>query len=274
MKSQDRVAVRKPQGNAQGKPATGEWDGKVVAMGDDFVELEDNTEKAVAASETVRSEVDRPKARLPEPSVPRERRPTLVSSIPAQLARSMMGDLADAAVPAPMPAEVTRRVSESEVDLAAGAEPEESTDTYSVELVDDQALPPAAQVEALVEEARTFMDRGNLGAAVISADQALAEAAKAALPETSELIKVARPLFDRIFAAYVGLLGQVPVRARTDEQLIGQELGERTTYLLKSVDGVKTLEQLSASTGIPAVEAMRIAASLLAAGIVRVAPLA
>jgi hypothetical protein len=270
MKSHELAAIRQPPGNAQGKPASGEWDGNV--MGDDFVELEDNTEKSVAASEGKGSEVARPKVSLPEPSVPRERRPTLVSSIPAQLARSMMGAVVDPSAPVPMPHEVTRRVADvSEVEVEVGAR-EESTGTYSVEFVDEPALPPKAQVEALVEEARSFMDRGNLGAAVIAADQALAEAGTANLPEVGELIKAARPLFDRIFAAYVGLLGQVPVRARTDEQLMGLELGERTNYLLASVDGVKTLEQLSASTGVPPVEAMRIAASLLAAGIVRVVP--
>ena len=274
MKSHERVAVREPQGNAQGQSASREWDGKAVSMGDDFEEfdLDENTEKAVATKEAIPSEVARPKVSLPEPSVPRERRPTLVSSIPAQLARAMMAEVAHAGAPAPVPHEVTRRVDARELDLDVVVEREESTSTYSVELVDEQALPPRAQVEALVEEARSFMDRGNLGAAVIAADQALAEAAKANVPEIGDLIKAARPLFDRIFAAYVGLLGQVPVRARTVEQLIGQELGERTNYLLASVDGVKTLEQLSASTGIPPVEAMRIAASLLAAGIVRVVP--
>ena len=240
-------------------------------MGEDFDELdfEENTEKSEAASEAVRSEAARPKARLPEPSVPRERRRTLVSSIPAQIAKSMMGAAVDPGAPEPMPYEVTRRVDASEVDLDVVVEREGSISTYSVELGKEQALPPRAQVEALVVEARSFMDRGNLGAAVIAADQALAEAAKANLPETGELINAARPLFDRIFAAYVALLGQVPVRARTDEQLAGQELGARTNYLLASVDGVTTLEQLSASTGVPPVEAMRIAASLLAAGIVR-----
>ena len=127
-------------------------------------------------------------------------------------------------------------------------------------------------MRSLVESARTHIEGGNLGAAVIAADQALAEAAKAPQDaEVADLVKTARPLFDRIFAAYVGLLAQVPVRARTDEQIAGQELGERTQYLLKSIDGKQTLEQLAANTGIPPVEAMKIAASLLAAGIVKVA---
>ena len=55
-----------------------------------------------------------------------------------------------------------------------------------------------------------------------------------------------------------------------DEQIAGQELGERTHHLLKAIDGIQTLEQIATSTGIPTVEAMKIAASLLAAGIVRV----
>ena len=40
--------------------------------------------------------------------------------------------------------------------------------------------------------------------------------------------------------------------------------------MLKAIDGKQTLEQIATNTGIPPVEAMKIAASLLAAGIVRV----
>jgi hypothetical protein len=166
--------------------------------------------------------------------------------------------------------EVTRPLSAEEA-AALELEPEEPTDTYNVELFDDSGVPPAETVRSLVESARTHIERGNLGGAVIAADQALAEAGKAPHDaEVADLAKNARPLFDRIFAAYVGLLAQVPVRVRTDEQIAGQELGERTQYLLSSVDGKQTLEQLAAGTGIPPVEAMKIAASLLAAGIVTV----
>jgi hypothetical protein len=301
MKAQERSAARPAQGNGAPKSGTGEWDGngKVVSMGEDFVELEENTERALAPAEGKAPVENSKLARSTgDAHLPRERRSTVVSNIPAQLAKSM-GEIRDPAGPvvarpwsevrdpvlprpsgrpaaarsnpgapsAPMPPEVTRRVGTDEVESLA---PDQPLDTYSVELVDELALPPAEQVRSLIDRARTHIDGGNLGAAVIAADQALAEAAKAPQSDVADLLKTSRPLFDRIFAAYVGLLGQVPVRARTDEEIAGQELGDRTQYLLKSIDGKQTLEQLAATTGIPPVEAMKIAASLLAAGIVRV----
>jgi hypothetical protein len=294
MKAQERSAAHPAQDDAPAEPTTGEWDGKVDSMGDDFLELDENTDRALLPADgnaSVRTSGDA--------HLPRERRATVVSNIPAELAKSM-GQIRDPAgptvvrpwsevrdpvlpppsgrtdvrpipgTPAPMNQEVTRPLAAEEI-AALEAEPEEPTDTYSVELFDDSGLPPAETVRSLVESARTHIEGGNLGAAVIAADQALAEGGKA--PEDAEvadLMKSARPLFDRIFAAYMGLLTQVPVRVRTDEQIAGQELGERTQYLLKSIDGKQTLEQLAVNTGIPPVEAMKIAASLLAAGIVKV----
>jgi hypothetical protein len=268
---------------------------------DDFIELEENTDRAVVPGEPNASSSENGKSARAagDAHLPRERRATVVSNIPAQLAKSM-GQIRDPAgpaavrpwsevrdpvlpppsgrtdappipgTPAPMNQEVTRPLSAEEA-AALELEPEEPTDTYNVELFDDSGVPPAETVRSLVESARTHIERGNLGGAVIAADQALAEAGKAPHDaEVADLAKNARPLFDRIFAAYVGLLAQVPVRVRTDEQIAGQELGERTQYLLSSVDGKQTLEQLAAGTGIPPVEAMKIAASLLAAGIVTV----
>jgi hypothetical protein len=295
MKAQEHsAALPGPEGSSPARAATGEWDGKVAAMDDDFVELDENTERAVVPADS-----NAPAEKLVRPAsdshLPRERRATVVSAIPAQLAKSM-GDVRDPAgatkarpwsevrdpvlpppsgtpranpgIPAaPMHQEVTRPVS---ADQVASLHAEESFDTYSVEFFDEPALPPLEQVRSLVESARTHMDRGNLGAAVIAADQAMAEAGKTSENDVADLVKAARPLFDRIFAAYVGLLTQVPVRARSDEEIAGQELGERTRYLLNSIDGKQTLEELAVTTGIPPVEAMKLAASLLAAGIVRV----
>lgn len=302
MKAQERSAAHPAPDDAPADPATGEWDGKVVAMSDDdFIELEENTDHAVVPGATSAS-VDngKPPRVASDAHLPRERRATVISNIPAQLAKSM-GEIRDpagpanvrpwsevrdpvlpppsgrgdvrpiAGAPAPMNQEVTRPITAEEV-AALEPEPDEPTDTYNVELFDDSGVPPAETVRSLVESARTHIEGGNLGAAVIAADQALAEAGKAPNDaEVADLTKNARPLFDRIFAAYLGLLAKVPVRVRTDEQIAGQELGERTEYLLRSVDGKQTLEQLAAGTGIPPVEAMKIAASLLAAGIVKIA---
>ncbi|HET6147833.1 MAG TPA: hypothetical protein VFH68_09895 [Polyangia bacterium] len=207
-------------------------------------------------------------------SIPRERRPTMVSSIPAELAKSMMGELHDTRAPATMEGEPTRPLTDSSQPKGSAAGPtEEVVDTYSVELIDDDPeLPPLEHIQSLIDRARTLLENGNLGGAVMAADQTLAEAAKAPQADVAvaALVKAARPLFDRIFADYVGLLGQTPVRMRSDADLVGQELGERTKYLLAHIDGKQTLEEVSANSGIPPVEAMKIAASLLAAGIVRV----
>ena len=285
MKAQERPGAQKPKGAADAKPikaVTGEWGGKVAAMGDEFIELEESTER-VSLPEP--SKPQRAAPPVAEAYVPRERRATVVSSIPAQLAKSM-GEVRDPAAPLMAPHEVTRRVAEGKLSsgavksgAAVGAKSGsnkpgkaggecEAIDNYSVELIDEPHMSPKEQVAALVDRARSWMEAGNLGAAVIAADQALAEAAKAQELDTANLIKASRPLFDRIFADYVGLLGKVPLRTRTDEQIAGQELGERTRFLLAGVNGTLTLEQLASSTGIPPVEAMKIAASLLAAGII------
>jgi hypothetical protein len=286
MKAQEGVAVPTPPGDTPARAQTGDRDGKVVATEDDFGELNEATDRSPVADEAGHAGPDprgadaargatpasTPRRDLSSASVARERRPTVLSAIPAQLAKSMMGELREAGTSARMHAEPTRPVTDPSGPIRAGASPsEEVVDTYSVELLDDDPeLSPEDHVRSLVDRARTLMENGNLGGAVIAADQTLAEAAKTPQPEVADLIKAARPLFDRIFTAYVGLLGQVPVRLRSDADLVGQELGDRTKYLLSHIDGKQTLEELSTSTGIPPVEAMKIAASLLAAGIVRV----
>ena len=304
MKAQERSATPPAQEDAPARAATGEWDGKVVSMGDEFIELEDNTERAeVSAGAKAPVENDAPARAAGDAHLARERRATVVSDIPAELAKSM-GQIRDPAgsqavrpwsevrdpvqpppvlpppsgrsdvrpipgTPSPIHQQITRPVA-AESLAAQDAEPEELTDTYNVELFDESSIPIGEQVRSLIESARSYIEGGNLGAAVIAADQALAEAGKTSQADVADMVKSARPLFDRIFAAYVGLLTQVPVRARTDEQIAGQELGDRTQYLLKAIDGKQTLEEIATNTGIPPVEAMKIAASLLAAGIVRV----
>ena len=297
MKVPEGVAAQNAKGDAPPKPATGEWDGRVGAMGDEFVELEDQTERAVLGGEDSFAQAE-PVASRGEAYVPHERRATVVSPISAELAKSMdkvrdpaapqeivprsvrevrrvptlregrrAGPEPEPAAPAVSSYEVTRRVEES----GPAVQPkDEMVETYSIELIEELALPPKEQVESLIERARSAMEGGNLGAAVIAADQALAEAGHASDEEVGNLVKLARPLFDRIFAAYVGLLEQIPERARSDEQIAGQEIGDRTKQLLAGVDGLLTLEQLSTRTGIPPVEAMAIAASLLAAAIIRI----
>src|SRR5690349_19482199 len=78
----------------QGQDA--DWgDGRVAPMGDDFLELDENTERVDDDT------VDRaPAVKTVAPARPahhdklaRERRATVVSPIPAELAKSMMNDL-------------------------------------------------------------------------------------------------------------------------------------------------------------------------------------
>jgi hypothetical protein len=270
-----RAEPSSPQGEApRSAEAQGtDWDGRVAPTGDDLFDLNDNTERSPFDLDAI----DPAPAASPAPVLPpaprdeklmRERRATVVSPIPAQLARSMMSDVPGA--PAPMHQQPTRPITEAEAKTAGAHPKNEAVDTYSVELIDEPSLPPRALIQSLINRARTFMESGNLGGAVIVADQTLAEAAKAPQNQVADLVKAAGPLFDRIFAAYVGLLGQVPVRMRSEADLVGQELGERTTYLLSHIDGKRTLEEVSTASGIPPVEAMKIAASLLAAGVVRV----
>ena len=295
MKAQERSATPpEPEGSSPARAATGEWDGKVVAMDDDFVELDENTERAAVpamrmrpsrsprvrrAMRTCRASAARPSSR-PFPRSWRSPWATIRDPAGPAVVRPW-SEVRDPVLPPPSGtprshtpvyscADASRGHAPGRAEEVATLESDESIDTYSVEFFDEPAMPPLEQVRSLVESARSHMDRGNLGAAVIAADQALAEAGKTSENEVVDLVKTSRPLFDRIFAAYVGLLSQVPVRARSDEEIAGQELGERTRYLLNSIDGKQTLEQLAVTTGIPPVEAMKLAASLLAAGIVRV----
>jgi hypothetical protein len=270
----------------------GDGNGQVEPLADELSDFGEPTERSLVDVDVIAPDPAAKPAALvtplppPSPLLPRaadkiarERRPTVVSSIPAQLAKSMMSDVRPSApAPAPMQAEVTRPVSDAQPQpgAAPGAHPDahpdfDSAAVYSVvDVIDEPSLPPRAHIQALINRARSLMEGGNLGGAVIAADQTLVEAAKARQDEVADLVKAGRPLFDRIFAAYVGLLGQVPVRLRSDEELTGQELGERTKYLLSHIDGKQTLEELSTHTAIPPVEAMKIAASLLAANIIRV----
>jgi hypothetical protein len=97
MKAQERSAISPPPEDAPARAATGEWDGKVVSMGDDFIELDDNTERAeLAADSNTPGENGTPARAVSDGHLPRERRATVVSAIPAELAKSM-GQIRDLA---------------------------------------------------------------------------------------------------------------------------------------------------------------------------------
>ena len=85
-----------------------------------------------------------------------------------------------------------------------------------------------------------------------------------------EVIEPARPLLARVFAAFVGPLGEVPVLSRRIDEIAAIPLDERRRAVVARVDGVRTLDQVLDGARIPATDALRVAASLLRAGIIRV----
>lgn len=281
MKAPERAAARTPTaGRPPGARAkTAEIDGQVTAMGDEFVEdLEETTDRALAPDLFDGEEEPTMERAVADPRT-RARRATLVSPIPALMAETMrlVGDATqararDPAAPAAQNHEITRRVQPAPGAPAAadGSGPS----SYSVELIDEAAAAssshPRQRAAALIERARTCLARGDLGGAVLAADEVMADGELTKAPGVSDLLEQARPLLDRIFVAYIGLLSEVPVMARSDDDIAGEPLDDKTRSLLARVDGVLTLEQLFSTCKIPAVDAVRIAASLLSTGIIRV----
>jgi hypothetical protein len=212
----------------------------------------------------------------------RARRSTVVSPIPALLAKSMgqVSDhsaVRDPAAPVVAHQEITRRVVDEELN-GPGARGPGARDTvdrggssgYSVELVDGSKATARESAAVLILRARACMERGDLGGAVLAADEVLAEGERAKVPGIADLLEAARPLFDQIFASYIGLLGEVPILARSPEEISAMELDDKTQTLVSRINGILTLEKLFSVSKIPAVEAVRIAATLLSDGIIRV----
>jgi hypothetical protein len=202
-----------------------------------------------------------------EVNIERDRRTTLTSPIPAIMAESMRQDATrerDPAAPEPEHAELTRRLGDSdrhlESDTSAG---------YTVEVVDDGNAERRQRAARLLDRARARMDAGDAAAAAADAEDALEEADAAAPPGIVEVIEPARPLVTRIFAAFVGPLGEVPVLARPREEIAGLPLDDRRRAVVARVDGRHTLDQILDGARIPASDALRVAASLIRAGIIR-----
>jgi hypothetical protein len=236
--------------------------------------------------------------------ISRDRRVTLTSPIPAQLAEAMLsgataGGGGSARAPGPVgggaarlpgpggmraardPAAPhaqegyptrrmgdddehhTRRVGDSDrQSLGAGSKPTASAEA---------GIAPCRQrAAALIDEARRALDEGDLTAAVTAAEGALHEADEAPPPGIVEVIEPARPLLARVFAAYVGPLGGVPVLAPRAEEIARARLGERERAIIGRIDGSRTLEELFDGSGVGSTDVLRIAARLIRAGAVRV----
>ena len=222
----------------------------------------------------------------------RDRRVTLTSPIPAQLAEDMLsgkhgndlmpayGTMSGAVRAARDPAapdqhtrplghpgeddeQHTRRVGDSDKQpLASGS--------GRVTPSEAGIAPWRQRAAALIDEARAALDEGDLTAAVNAAEGALREADEAPPPGIVEVIEPARPLLARVFAAYVGPLVGVPVLAPRAAEIARARLGERERALIGRIDGARTLEELFDGSGVGSTDALRIAARLIRAGAVRI----
>jgi hypothetical protein len=216
-----------------------------------------------------------------EINVERDRRPTLTSPIPAIMAESMRGQSAadadvdvtidvtaprDPAAPEPERPELTRRLGDSEPEHVG----RDASAGYTVEVVNDPNAEHRHRAARLIDRARAAFDVGDLPAAALAADEALYEAAQAPPPGIVEVIEPARPLLARIFAAFVGPLSEVPVLARRSQEIAGLSLDDRQRAVVSLVDGVRTLDDIFDLARIPPPDALRIAASLMRAGVIRV----
>jgi hypothetical protein len=208
----------------------------------------------------------------------RTRRLTVTSPIPAMMAESMRKDK-ETTPPARDPAapqegepesesEFTRRLGDSSDGQHVADD--DGADGYTVELVNDGNAERRQRAARLIDRARASMEAGDIGGAALAAEEALEEADQAAPPGIVEVIEPARPLLGRIFAAFVGPLSEVPVMARRNDEIAGLGLDEHKRAVLARVDGATSLEQIFDAARIPAGDALRIAASLLRDGIVRV----
>jgi len=257
-----------------------EWDDLVAGIDEQLIEVSDEiTDRALAPEADGDTAITSAVPELAEEGSgaqmsarSRGRRATVVSPIPAMLAQSMgrIPEPPAPAVPVAITAshtEITRPVVEA--GAPAKAARSQGSSSYEIELTDTPLSPERRRASELIEQARACFTQGNLPGAVLAADELLAGTENRTSP-VADLVETARPLFDQIFASYVGLLGEVPVMARSDEEVAALGLDERTRALLSRVDGVQTLEQLFSISKIPAVEAVRIAASLMSAGVIRV----
>jgi len=223
----------------------------------------------------------------------RDRRITLMSPIPARIAEDMLsgkhgegGDLTpvhgtmSATVRAPRdPAAPDRNARPPEAEDNAeqhtrrlGQSDKQPLGSGSGRVTSAEAgiAPWRQRAAALIDLARAALDEGDLTAAVNAAEGAMREADEAPPPGIVEVIEPARPLLARVFAAYVGPLGGVPVLAPRAAEIARVRLGERERALIARIDGARTLEELFDGSGVGSTDALRIAARLIRAGAVRI----
>jgi hypothetical protein len=193
----------------------------------------------------------------------RDRRATITSPIPAILAETDVRakpSARDPAAPLPEAPERTRRVGESDRQTVR-----------DMSQVTGSSVAACRQRAAMrIDEARAALDAGEISHAVVAAEAALVEADEAPAPGIVEVIEPARPLLGRVFEAYVGPPGGIPVLAPRSHEIARARLGEFERAVLARIDGVKTLEQLFDGSGLGSTDAMRLAARLIHSGAVRI----
>jgi hypothetical protein len=213
----------------------------------------------------------------------RARRNTLVSPIPSLLARSMKPApaVAPAKPAAPSPA---AGAAVAALKTAADTAPhaisgERESGGYSIEIgaqpsdphsapTAEQLLPKLGTVGTLVHKARFCLDAGDIAEAVLAASAAVVANERSPEPEVGDLADTAGGPLARIFTA--GPASKVPVMNRSDAELDAIALDELHWALLRRMNGHLTLDEVFRATKIPAIDALKIAASLLREGVIRV----
>jgi hypothetical protein len=215
----------------------------------------------------------------------RARRNTLVSPIPSLLAMSMRPaapgtEAKPVPAVAPPAAGAPGAVQKTVADTAPHAIPAQRESVgYSIEIgaqpVDphsarttEQPLPKLGTVGTLVHKARFCLDAGDIGEAVLAASAAVFANERSPEPAVGDLADTAGGPLARIFTA--GPASKVPVMTRSDAELDTTELDELHWALLRRMNGHLTLDEVFRATKIPAIDALKIAASLLRDGVIRV----
>jgi hypothetical protein len=141
---------------------------------------------------------------------------------------------------------------------------------YTIEVSNDPNAQRRIRAARLIDQSRALMESGALAGAVVAAEQALDEAERAIAPGIAEVIEPARPLLAQVFSTFVGPLDEVPVMAKRLQDISPLALDDRRRAVLALVDGRRTLAEILDGARLPAADRLRIAASLLRAGILRV----
>jgi hypothetical protein len=218
----------------------------------------------------------------------RDRRVTVTSPIPAQLAEDMLSGKNDPPARSGMMGAIPVMRDPAAPDRESGPFDDEDDDhehTRRVGDSDQQRLPSGSgrvapseagiapwrqRAAALIDQARAALDDGDLTAAVTAAERALLVADQAAPPGIVEVIEPARPLLARVFGTYVGPLAGVPVLAPRATEIARARLGRREQALITRIDGRRTLEELFDGSGLGSTDALRLAARLIRAGAIRI----